>query len=98
MDGKFAIDTAGVLPSGETCAGPAELRKILLNRKTEFTKCFAEKLMTYALGRGLERTDRCYLDEIAANVAKDDYRITSLVLEIVRSEPFQMRRGKRANP
>jgi hypothetical protein len=97
-DGKFPIDSGGVLPTGEKFSGPAELRKILLGRKVDFAKTFTEKLLTYALGRGMERTDRCFIDDIAATLAKKDYRFSSLVLEIVQSEPFQMRRGKRANP
>lgn len=97
-DGKFTIDPSGVLPTGEKFAGPAELRKILLGRKNDFTRTFTDRLLTFALGRGLERTDRCYIDDITGKLAKNDYRFSSLVLEIVRSDPFQMRRGKRANP
>ena len=52
-----------------------------------------EKLLTYALGRGLERYDKPVVKEIASRVAADNYRFSTLVLEIVRSQPFQMRRG-----
>jgi hypothetical protein len=97
-DGTHDIDPAGVLPTGEKFSGPADLRKILLKRKTDFAKCFTEKVLTYALGRGMERTDRCFIDDIAATLSKNDYKFSTLVLEIVRSDPFQMRRGQRANP
>ncbi len=97
-DGKFDIDSSGVLPSGEKFAGPAELRKILLTRKVEFAKAFTDKLLTFALGRGLERTDRCYVDDIVRELATNEYKFSSLVLEIVKSKPFQMRRGKRGTP
>jgi hypothetical protein len=89
------IDPSGVLPGGQTFQGPAELRAILKTRHEAFTRCLADKLLTYALGRGTERSDRCYVEDIARTVAKNEYRFSSLVLEIVKSEPFQMRRGKR---
>src|SRR5206468_6325729 len=54
-DGKFAVDAGGVLPDGRKFNGPAELRKILKERQAEFTRCLTEKLLTYALGRGMER-------------------------------------------
>jgi len=97
-DGKFDVDPSGVLPTGEKFAGPAELRKILLGRKVDFSKAFTDKLLTFALGRGLERIDRCVIDDVAATLAKNDYKFSSLVLEIVRSEPFQKRRAKGTKP
>jgi hypothetical protein len=93
-EGKHAIDPSGVLPGGETFKGPGELRAILKKRQDAFARCFAEKLLTYALGRGVERYDRCALDDIAKSAAKDDYKFSRLVLDIVKSEPFQNRRGK----
>lgn len=95
MDGKFKIDPSGVLPSGQKFQGPRELVKILKARDAEFRRCLAEKLLTYALGRGLEYYDRCAVDDICAVVARNDNRFSSLVLAIVHSEPFQFRRGKR---
>ncbi|MFO0881760.1 MAG: DUF1592 domain-containing protein [Gemmataceae bacterium] len=91
-EGKHAIDTSGVLPDGSTFDGPAALRKVLLAKKELFVKCLTDKMLTYALGRGTERTDRCFIEEIAKKTAAADYRITTLVLEIVRSDPFQKRR------
>jgi hypothetical protein len=53
----------------------------------------ADKMLTYALGRGLEYYDKCALDEITARLAKNDYRFSELVLGVVKSTPFQKRRG-----
>jgi hypothetical protein len=96
-DGPFAIDPAGQLVSGESFHGPADLKAILLQHKRdEFVRCLAEKMLTYALGRGLEHYDKCALDQITKGLAKNKYKFSSLVLEIVRSTPFQMRRGELA--
>jgi len=92
-DGNFEIDPSGVLPSGERFANPKELKRILLARDDLFRKCLADRLLTYALGRGLESYDKCAVDDIASAVAKDGNRFGRLVLEIARSEPFQWRRG-----
>jgi cytochrome c553 len=95
-ENKHAIDASGVLPDGSTFKGPAELRKVLLKKKDLFVRCLSEKLFTYALGRGTTAADRCFLDRIAANAAKADYRFVGLVNEIIRSDPFQKRaRGTR---
>jgi hypothetical protein len=91
-DGAFAIDPSGVLPDGKTFRGPKELRAILLGRKDEFTRCLTEKMLTYALGRGVEDHDRCAVDEIARAVAGKEYQFSALVLGIVHSDPFQKRR------
>ena len=93
-DGKHAIDASGVLPDGSTFDGPKELRKVLLGKKDQFVRCLAEKLLTYALGRGTERQDRCFIEQIARTTASKDYRFSALVIEIVKSDPFQKRRGK----
>jgi hypothetical protein len=94
-DGDRPIDPAGQLVSGESFHGPAGLRAILLNRKKdEFVRCLSTKMLTYALGRGLEYYDRCALDQITQQLAKNHYRFSTLVLEIVKSAPFQLRRGE----
>jgi mono/diheme cytochrome c family protein len=93
-DGKFIIDPSGTLPSGQTFQGPAELRTILKGKADLFARCLSEKMLTYALGRGTEPADRCSIEEIARALAKNDYRFSSLVLAVVRSDPFQMRRGQ----
>jgi hypothetical protein len=93
-DGQHAVDASGLLPDGSKFTGPAELRKILIGKKDQFVRCLAEKLLTYALGRGTERTDRCFIEEIAKNTAKKDYRFTALVVEVVKCDAFLKRRGK----
>lgn len=94
LDGMFAIDASGTLPDGRTYAGPEELRSILRDDREAFTRALTAKLMTYALGRGLERSDRHTVKTIARRVAEQDYRFSNLILEIVNSRPFQMRRVK----
>jgi hypothetical protein len=94
MDGKFAVDTSGTLPNGKSFASPAEMRRLLRAELAEFTRCLTEKMLTYALGRGLERYDRRTLDEIGRKLAASDYRFQTLVDGIVGSLPFQSRRGE----
>jgi hypothetical protein len=93
-DGKFDIDPSGELPSGQKFSGPRELVKILKARDAEFRRCLVEKLLTYALGRGLEYYDKCAVDDICAAMARDNNRFVTMVLAIVRSDPFQMRKGR----
>jgi hypothetical protein len=92
-DGEFAIDTSGTLPDGQSFNGPAELRAILRKQQGAFARCLAEKLFTYALGRGIERHERRAVTSIVRNLDRNDYRFSALVLAIVRSDPFQARRG-----
>ncbi len=94
-DGKFPIDPAGALPDGRTFQGPDDLRVILAADQEKFAEAVTEKLLTYALGRGLERYDRRTVKEIARRVADADYRFSALVMEIVKSLPFQMARQDR---
>ena len=89
-DGKFAIDPSGTLPDGRSFKGAEDLRALLAKDAPKFAECVTDKLLTYALGRGLERYDRRTVKDIASRIAKDDYRFSSLVLEIVNSLPFQM--------
>ncbi|MCE9532565.1 MAG: DUF1592 domain-containing protein [Planctomycetes bacterium] len=93
-DGDFPIDASGTLPDGKTFQGPAELKQILKEKKDLFSRCLAEKMLTYAVGRGLEFYDKRTVDKICANLAKGDYKFSVLVGEIVRSDPFRLRRGK----
>ena len=92
-DGKAPVDSAGTLPDGRSFHTPDELKNILKADQQYFARALTGKLMTYALGRGLERADRRVVRVIADRVAAADYRFSSLVLEIVKSPPFQMRRG-----
>jgi hypothetical protein len=90
-DANQPIDSSGTLPDGRSFKGPEEMRQILLADKKVFTECLTEKLMTYALGRGIESYDRPTVQQIVNNVANDDFRFSRLVLEIVNSLPFQKR-------
>jgi hypothetical protein len=93
-EGKHAIDPSGTLPSGQTFQGPAELRRILKARQEAFARCLTEKLLTYALGRGVERYDRCAVEEVVKSAVRDQYKLSRLLIEIVKSDPFLKRRGK----
>lgn len=97
-DGKFPIDSTAKLPSGEQFQTPAELVQVLKKRKRDFARCLSEKLLTYALGRGLMYYDRCAVDKMVDAVEKDEYRFSTLVTEIVKSEPFRKRRGDGGKP
>lgn len=93
-DAGAPVDPSGRLVSGETFAGADELRQILLTAKRgEFLQCVAGKMLTYAIGRGLEHYDQCALDEIVNSQESADHRFSSLVLGVVHSAPFQLRRG-----
>ncbi|MFL6212400.1 MAG: DUF1592 domain-containing protein [Blastocatellia bacterium] len=92
QDGKFPIDASGTLPDGRSFKGPQELRAILRADRDAFAAALTEKLLTYALGRGLERYDRPAVKNISERLAAEDYRFSALVMEIVESLPFQMRR------
>jgi hypothetical protein len=94
-DGSAAIDTSGLLPDGRSFTGYTDLVAILKEQPRDFMECLTEKMLIYGLGRGLERGDRGTVKAIADNVARADYRFSSLILEIVRSAPFQ---GKKDNP
>jgi hypothetical protein len=91
-DGEFPVDATGVLPSGESFQGPHQLRSLL--RKTrgkQFCRCLIEKMLTYALGRGLEYYDQCAVDEIMKSMAVNDHRFSSLVYGVVKSDAFLRR-------
>jgi hypothetical protein len=92
QDGGFAIDPAGDLPSGESFKTPKQLRGILMVHRDEFVRCLTEKLLTYAVGRGLEYYDKCTVDIIVDGMKKNDYRFSALIESIVSSDPFQRKR------
>jgi hypothetical protein len=86
------LDASGVLVDGTKVDGPVALRKALLSRPETFATTLTEKLMTYALGRGLEYYDMPAVRTVVHAAARNDYRIPSMILGIVRSTPFQMKR------
>ena len=93
-DGAFPIDPSGQLPGGESFRVSAELRQILKGRQQEFCRCLTEKMVTYAVGRGIQQADRCSIDQIVEAVAKDGNRFQTLIMQVVKSDPFQKRRGQ----
>ncbi len=95
-DNKKPIDPSGVLPDGAKFSGPAELRKVLVGKSDLFRRCLAEKMLTFALGRGLEYYDKCALDEIVGSTKSNGDRFSALVLAVVKSDAFQKRKGKRS--
>jgi hypothetical protein len=87
------IDASGTLPGGAAFTGPAGLTKLLLtDKKTDFVATFTRKLATYALGRGVEAFDEPVIRTITREAARDDYRMSSLIMGIVDCAPFQMRK------
>lgn len=92
-DGTLPIDTTGTLPDGVSFKGPAELRKMLVTvRRDDFLRCLTEKMLTFALGRKLEYSDAPAVDQIVDQLKRNDYRFSTLVVGIVRSEPFRFAR------
>jgi hypothetical protein len=97
-DGKLPIDVSGALPNGRTFSGPVELKALLKERMPAFTRSLAEKMLTYAIGRGLEHYDMPAVRAIVRDAGRRDYRFSSLVLGIVNSVPFRMRAASEASP
>jgi hypothetical protein len=97
-DGSFPIDSSGTLPDGRTFTGPEALRTILNEDRQVFARALTSKLLTYALGRGLERYDTKTVKLIASRLPARNYKFSALVLEIVNSLPFQSRRTSTVGP
>ncbi|MBU62985.1 MAG: hypothetical protein CMI26_10840 [Opitutae bacterium] len=94
QDAGNPIDSAGKLSTGETFTGALELQRLIVHgRKEAFVRCLTEKLLTYALGRGIEYYDRPQLDKIAQRMSEGGYLFSDLIIYIVESVPFQKRRG-----
>jgi hypothetical protein len=89
-DGKFPIDSSGTLPSGKTFQGAVGLTGILKESRDAFAEVLTGRVLTYALGRGIERTDRPAVRQLVAHVAADNYKFSSLILGVVNSAQFQM--------
>jgi hypothetical protein len=91
-EGDIPIDASASLPDGTLVDGPVEFRNALAQRHEEFVGTFTEKLMTYSLGRGLEYYDQPAVRDIVSDAERTDYRWSEIVLGVVKSVPFQMRR------
>ncbi|MDG2384744.1 MAG: DUF1592 domain-containing protein [Pirellulaceae bacterium] len=94
-DGKFPINASGTLPDGTFLDGPRGIKSALLARKHDFVRCLTEKMFVYAMGRGIEYYDLAAIETIVTAVENDNYRMSRLVLEVIRSVPFQMKRQQR---
>lgn len=95
VDAGGTIDPSGELSATDKFRGPVDLANLLAKqKKDDYIRCMAEKMLTYSLGRGLEYYDRCAMKEIADGLAKRRYTFSGLVLEVVNSVPFQKRRGE----
>jgi hypothetical protein len=88
------IDPSGTLPDGKSFSGPAELIKVLKGKKDQFVQNLSDRLLTYALGRGLESTDKCHITTIAQAAAQKNYKFSALISAIVQSDPFRKRKSE----
>src|SRR5262249_39586792 len=95
-EGLKPIDASGVLPDGTKFGGFQEFAQVLASRPERFVGVLTQRLLAYSLGRGLETYDRPVIRSIVRGAAANDYRFSALVLGIVRSLPFQMRRAESA--
>jgi hypothetical protein len=91
-DSGGEIDASGALPNGQMVRGPGDLKKVMMDRRDQFIETLAERLLTYSLGRGVDYYDEPAVRQIRRNAAKNDYQFSSLVMSVVDSVPFQMRR------
>jgi mono/diheme cytochrome c family protein len=94
MDGKFPIDVGGTMPNGKSFKTAAEMRTILTDSLPQVSRCLVEKIMTYAMGRGMQPYDNKTIDEINRKLQGEGYHFQTLIYEVVRSLPFQSRRGE----
>lgn len=92
-DGEFEIDPSGEFADGAKFQGVEDLKSIVSGKKDLLARCLTEKLMTFALGRGVEYYDRPIVEQIVRTITSEDDRFSRLVIEIVQSEPFRYRRG-----
>jgi hypothetical protein len=92
-DGKFPVDSTGSFPNGKSFAGPAEMKALLRDNMPEFTQTLANKVLTYALGRGIEPFDRRTVREIVKETAAQDYKFQALILAVTHSPAFLERRA-----
>lgn len=93
-DGGFDIDATGEFTDGTKFVGPAALKTFVMQRKESFVRCLTEKLLIYALGRGLEYYDRPTVESIVQTLPAEEYRLSALVTHIVKCDAFRQRRGQ----
>ena len=91
-DGKFPVDPGGTFPSGKAFTTPAEMKAVLRTDMPDFSRCLTEKMLIYALGRGLESYDRMPVRDIVRSAAANEYKFQTFITGVIRSLPFQARR------
>src|SRR5262249_34271920 len=96
-DGKFPIDAEGELPGGEKVKGPVELKKLVMKKQDAFVKTFIEKMMIYALGRGVKPYDRAVVMDTLKYVQANGNKFSAVVTGIANSDAFTKRREKRGD-
>ena len=94
LERGFAVDARGTLPNGRSFSTPGEMRTLLASHLPQFSRTLASRLLTYALARGLQPYDRRTVESIHGAVAADGYRFRTMIHQIVKSLPFQARRGE----
>jgi len=94
VDGANAVDASGTLPDGQKFASAGEMRALLVSQLPQFSRTLTQKMLTYALRRGLKPYDRRTVDGIHRAVSADGYHFRTMVHQIVKSLPFQARRGE----
>jgi hypothetical protein len=95
-DGETAVDASGKLAGGDSFSGAAELSELLVRKRSDdFRRCIAEKMLTYALGRGIEYYDRPAVEKIRTALREHDDRFSTLILAVAQSFPFQHQRAER---
>ena len=92
-DGNLTIDSTATLPDGKKFSGPTQLKAVLMGNKREFAYSFVEKLMTFALGRGVDTKDKCFVEDVVKKAAANNYKFSTIVQGIVSSDPFKKRKG-----
>src|SRR5579875_961940 len=97
-DSGFKIDPTGQMYDGTKLSGPVSLREAILKHSDSYVTNFTEQLMAYALGRIIDYRDEPFVRQVVKEADKDDYRFSSVVLGIVKSIPFEMRRMEEAEP
>ena len=89
FNAPLPIDAVGTMTDGSRFAGPVELKQLVIEkRRDQFLRCLTQHMLTYALGRRLEPYDLKTVEEIAGRLEDDNYRLSRLVVEIVKSYPF----------
>jgi hypothetical protein len=93
MDAHEKVDASGIFPTGERFTSAMEFRNVLVGHREEFVETVTEKLLTYAIGRGVEYYDKPVIRAVLREARASDYRWSALVTAVVNSAPFQMRKA-----